>query len=60
MDQHAPEIPIQSVTLKQRRQLMQRANDALLSYDPVIKKAWLILPMKIKPSSSRPVKAICP
>ena len=42
-DQHAPEIPVQSVTLKQRRQLMQRANDALLSYDPVIKKAMVNL-----------------
>ncbi|WP_373116345.1 TldD/PmbA family protein [Holdemania massiliensis] len=43
VDQHAPEIPVQSVTLKQRRQLMQRANDALLSYDPVIKKAMVNL-----------------
>ena len=38
-DQHAPEILVQRVTLAQRRALMQRANDALLNYDPVIKKA---------------------
>ena len=42
-DRHSVLIPLQSVTMAERRELMQRASDAILDTDPVIKKALIHL-----------------